>query len=365
MAFREKIGKYYYVRYKDESGKWKRKSCGRKATRMDADYLVKEYSARELNYHHKKPVRMVETDLIKGIEKFQKEELPRWKIGIEKQESSIRREQSALDNVIEYLQDHGMKKFKSFDRMVAQEYLDYRRDKGMSPRTVKEERRLLNNFFIWAMEMHFCSENPMVKSVAPKSIKKKPRYFSFKELALIFSLAKEPYRTIFRFLFLTGLRIGELSNLIWTDWDSENQILKIRVVAANKKKRTPGNKTKREEFIPLNEDAIAVLESRRAADDSEIFIFLNAEGNRLEDDNVYRNLKRILDNESIMDASPHTFRHSFASHLAIQGVSLYVIRDLLMHKSIKETEIYAHLSPDSKREAVKKLSLPRVIAEAA
>ena len=73
----------------------------------------------------------------------------------------------------------------------------------------------------------------------------------------------------------------------------------------------------------FNPDAIAVLQSRLEAKDSEKFIFLNEGGNRLDDDNIYRNLKRILDNESIIDASPHTFRHSFASHLAM---TLYAIR---------------------------------------
>ena len=127
------------------------------------------------------------------------------------------------------------------------------------------------------------------------------------------------------------------------------------VVSADKKARTPGNKTKRIETIPINEDAHAILEQRKAAGDSNRFIFLNAAGNRLDNENMYRNLKRILKKLDIADASVHTFRHTFASHLVIQGVSIYIVRDLLRHASVKETEIYAHLSKESTRNAVSRL----------
>ena len=129
----------------------------------------------------------------------------------------------------------------------------------------------------------------------------------------------------------------------------------IRIVAADKKNRTPGNKTKREETIPINDSADKILQERKAANESEQFLFLNHGGNRLDDDNIYRNLMPILHKLKIFDASPHTFRHTFASHLVIAGVSIYIVKELLRHASVKETEIYAHLAKDSTRSAVNKL----------
>lgn len=64
----------------------------------------------------------------------------------------------------------------------------------------------------------------------------------------------------------------------------------------------------------------------------------------------------ILDKLKIHDASPHTFRHTFASHLVIVGVSIYVVKELLRHASVKETEIYAHLAKETTRSAVEKLN---------
>lgn len=358
MAYVYKSGKVWYVRYKDPAGRWQRKSCGKKATRPEADYIAKEYSAKELNYYHKLPVRMIGMNLVEALKKFQKEVLPRSPIGVDKQESSIRRERSAVQNIIDFVSEKGITKFRGFDKETAHAYMALRKKEGIAPRTQREELRLMKGFFKWAIKQHFCVENPAEDIVAPKDTKKKPRYFSVKELVVIFSLAKEPYRTIFQFLFLTGLRIGELANLIWDDWDDETQRLKIRVVSADKKNRIPGNKTKHEESIPLCQDAVNILEIQRAAEDSDSFIFLNGGGTRLDDDNVYRNLARILKKAGIKNGHPHTFRHSFASHLAIMGVSLYVIKELLRHKSIRETEIYAHLSRETTRNAVEMLRLP-------
>jgi integrase len=71
----------------------------------------------------------------------------------------------------------------------------------------------------------------------PKLETKKPRYFSEEELSNIFAEAIEPYRTIFKFLYLTGLRIGELENLEWLDFNERQRYITIRVTDKNKTKR--------------------------------------------------------------------------------------------------------------------------------
>lgn len=198
MAYIFKLGKVWYVRYKDPAGKWQKKSCGKSATRHEMDYIAKEYSAKELNYHHKMPIRLIEMKPAEALEKFQKEVLPHSPIGIDKQESSIRREKTAAQNIISYVEKKGITKFRGFDKDVALAYMASRKKDGMSPRTLKEELRLLKKFFKWSKKQHLCVENPADDIKAPKDIKKKPRYFTLKELAIIFSLAKEPYKSIFQ-----------------------------------------------------------------------------------------------------------------------------------------------------------------------
>lgn len=356
MAYAVKRKSIWYIRYKDETNKWHYVSCGKDANKSDADYLAKEYGARELNRHHKAPVRIVTCNLEQALILFRDTVVPRSTIGIDKQQSSIRREQATVNNFIAFVHERHLEQFRAFDKDMAQEFMDKRVAQGMSAKTRREERRQLRKFFKWAIKQNYCTENPTEEIAAPKLPEKKPRFFSMEELKKIFELAREPYRLIFMFLYLTGLRTGELCNLEWRDYNRELRTLTIRVIAADKKKRTPGNKTKREETIPLCDAALDILDQRKAANDSARFVFLNHAGNRLDDDNIYRNLMPILDKLKINDASPHTFRHTFASHLVIAGVSIYVVKELLRHASVEETEIYAHLAKDTTSAAVEKLN---------
>ncbi|HUI91605.1 MAG TPA: tyrosine-type recombinase/integrase [Chitinivibrionales bacterium] len=356
MAYAFKRKNIWYIRYKDENDKWEIKSCGKNAIKTDADYLAREYSAKELNRKHKAPVRIVNSNLEQALILYRDTVVPRSTMGIDKQQSSIRREQATVNNFIFFVREKHLEQFKAFDKEMAQAFIDKRVEEGMSAKTRREERRQLRKFFKWAIKQNYCAENPTEEIVAPKLPKRKPRFFSMDELKKIFETAMEPYRLIFMFLYLTGLRTGELCNLEWRDYNRDLRTLTIRVVAADKKKRTPGNKTKREETIPLCDEAINILERREAANDSEQFVFLNQAGNRLDDDNIYRNLMPILDKLKIRDASPHTFRHTFASHLVIAGVSIYVVKELLRHASVQETEIYAHLAKDTTSAAVEKLN---------
>ena len=116
-----------------------------------------------------------------------------------------------------------------------------------------------------------------------------------------------------------------------------------------------GNKTKREEFVPLSPEAMEIVNKRYNSGESDTYIFLNKDGRQLSNDNIYRNLKRFLNNQNIPHASPHTFRHSCASHLVIKGISIYTVKEILRHKSVKETEVYAHLSNMAVKNAVEVL----------
>ena len=260
-----------------------------------------------MNRHHRAPVRMIETDLEKAMIGFRDEILPRSCTGVDKQLTSIAKEKASFNNLIAFVHDHSLMHFRSFDKEMAIAYMDFRQNQGMSAKTRREERRLLRKFFKWAIKNHHCIDDPSVDLIAPKTPKGKPRFFTEEELFAIFNRAKEPYRSIFKFLYLTGLRTGELCNLEWRDYNWKTQTLTIRIVSADKKTRTPGNKTKREETIPINGSADQILRERKTANENDQFIFLNQGGNRLDDDNIYKRLMPILRELNFSDASPHTF----------------------------------------------------------
>ena len=214
MATKFKRNGCWYIKYKDVDGKWKNKSCGKNAKGSDAEFLRKQYDAKELNNFHKAPVRLLNIDILDALKNFKDEVLP----GEEKTDSSIKREQAAVTNILNFLERKYITSFKEVSNSIMIEYMNERKKQKISVKTRREERRLLRKFYKWAIKKSLCTVNPAEELPLPKLLKKKPRYFSEDELSRIFTTAKEPYRTIFKFLYLTGLRIGELSNLKWTDF---------------------------------------------------------------------------------------------------------------------------------------------------
>jgi len=350
MAYVDRRNNIYYIRYKDSAGKWKRKSCGKNMTKREAEYLAKQYSAKELNYYHKAPIRVLNESIFDALNEFRDKVLGREHKSI----NSIQREQTVLDNFRAYLNNAQVKRF---DEVNANEYFDARKASGAAPKTLKEEKRVLSKFYRFAISSHYTEINPVAEVVTPKLVQKHPRFFSKEELDQIYAASKEPYKSIFQFMANTGLRSGEIANLQWNDWNRELNKLTIRIVEGDRKERRAGNKTKREGMIPLNTKAVDILKALEAEKRHPQYIFTNGIGNQIDNDNIYRVFKPILRKLSINDGTVHTFRHTFASHLAIKGISLYVIKELLRHKSIKETEIYAHLSNEATAKAVSMLNL--------
>ena len=367
MAFIFKRGDRWYIRYKDEAGEWHKVSCGENGKKADAEYLASQYTNKEMNRRFTTPVRVVEQDVQKALEIFRDQKL-REGVNAGKEESSINREQTIANIFLNFLKEEGLTKFKEIDEGTIRKFADKRLKQGCQANTRIKDRRVVYNFFKWTMERHYCVENPVESLERPKRFQKPPRYFSEDELKKIIGSASERYKKIYTLLYLTGMREGEISNLEWRDYNRNEKFLTIRVMS--------GNKTKREETIPLNEEAVKVLTERekekqndkkemshvevmhrktynpKAAPDIDRYIFVNEHYNKLDPSNIYRNLKWLLKEHSIIDASPHTFRHTCASHLVIKGVSIYTVRDLLRHRSVKETEIYAHLSKKTVRDAV-------------
>lgn len=353
MATRFKKGRTWYVRHKTESGAWINICCGRSATAEEAETIRKNYDARELNYRHHAAIRPVAADLLQQLEQYKKNEIPRSNTGLPKSRKSITRYQACIDNFTIWMSNTGIHHYKAFTESKAREFFDYLLSKNRSASTIAKHRETLIKFFKWSIANHYVDLNPMLAIKAPKRVPKPPRFFSEAELKKIFDNSLPPYGDIFKFLYLTGLRIGELGNAETSHYQPHLQALRIPVME--------GNKTKRETTLPLNPEAIKIIERQEVyrqrfnSPDAGKYIFLNALGLKLDNGNIYENLKRVLHNQKIPDASPHTFRHTTASHLVIKGVSLYVVRDVLRHASIRETELYAHLSKEPVREAIKLL----------
>jgi len=149
----------------------------------------------------------------------------------------------------------------------------------------------------------------------------------------------------------SGLRFGEIAGLTWGDVDFEQGVIHLR-----------DPKSGRTEQVYINEPVREVLERRRQEADNlspNTLIFPGRNGQRQARVSraFSRAVKRLGLNEGVTDPRQkvvfHTLRHTFASWLVIKGVPLYTVQKLMRHRSIAMTERYAHLAPDTMREAVK------------
>jgi integrase len=215
--------------------------------------------------------------------------------------------------------------------------------KGRRPKTRKNYLALLKTILNYAVKWGIIDKNPLLTVKAPKIVKTF-HFFSKKEVAKLIASAEEPLRTGIIILVNTGIRRGELFNLRWQDVDLKAKKLRVWPYEGF----VP--KGKRPRSIPLNSEALKILRDiKKQAGDSE-FVF-----------RPYNNLHTLrrqftnLAKELGMGGTLHDLRHTFASHLAMEGVPIPVIKELLGHSDISTTMIYAHLSPEKHMAAVETL----------
>ncbi|WP_158213730.1 tyrosine-type recombinase/integrase [Sphingopyxis witflariensis] len=150
----------------------------------------------------------------------------------------------------------------------------------------------------------------------------------------------------------TGCRRGELFDLTWSNVDLDRRILTVTGATA---------KSRRTRHIPLNREATAVLLNWRAqCEDTSGLVFVNEQGERF--DRVNSSWRRLLKDAEITAFRWHDMRHHFASRLAMGGVDLNTIRELLGHSDYAMTLRYAHLAPEFKLKAVEVLDGARETA---
>lgn len=150
----------------------------------------------------------------------------------------------------------------------------------------------------------------------------------------------------------TGLRRGELFSLEWTSVDWERRLISVEGAHA---------KSGKTRHVPMNQTCFDTLQQwQRQTNPESGLVFPGTSGGML--DNVKRSWTAVLEQAEISNFRWHDMRHDFASQLVMNGVDLNTVRDLLGHADIKTTLIYAHLSPRTKMDAVRKLDSMSLIS---
>jgi integrase len=230
-------------------------------------------------------------------------------------------------------------------------YIESRQAAGVKLATVQRELCLLSSSINFCnAEFDMSMPNPVSKLGLGRS-EHRVRWITRQEAARLMweveRVAVRPHLSVFiRLALNTGCRRGELLGLEWGRVDIEHH--RILLEACHTKSR-------RRRAVPLNEDAVHALGRVKAWQVSvgvqSSLVFAGVDG-RVK--GFRGSWLSALRRAGIEDFRMHDLRHTFASWLVMQGVSIYVVRDLLGHASVTQTEIYAHLAPDQGMEAVRR-----------
>ncbi len=226
-----------------------------------------------------------------------------------------------------------------------------------SSATMARKIATLRSFYRWIDRCSMIPANPMLLIRTPRQNKRLPKAIDVRQVEQLLSAPDDSDllgardRAILETLYSTGIRVSELVGINRGDVDVVGQAMIVR------------GKGKKERIVPLGSHAIASLQhyvamlekdprSAGQNGDREAPLFINKHGGRLSTRSVRRKVSKYLAKAGLdPDISPHTLRHSFATHLLDNGADLRSVQELLGHQSLSTTQVYTHLSSQRLRDA--------------
>ncbi|MGI9013912.1 MAG: tyrosine recombinase XerC [Phycisphaerales bacterium] len=237
------------------------------------------------------------------------------------------------------------------------EFLANLGEQEYSPATMARKIATLRSFYKWMLKRGFVDANPMVMIRTPKQPKRLPKAVDVHQVERLLAAPDDRTllgardRALLETLYSTGIRVSELVGINRNDIDEAGEAIIIR------------GKGKRERIVPLGSHALAALRTYQDILDSNLreaglpidldaALFINKHGGRLSTRSVRRKVTKYLREAGLdTDISPHTLRHSFATHLLDNGADLRSVQELLGHQSLSTTQVYTHLSTKRIRDA--------------
>lgn len=244
----------------------------------------------------------------------------------------------------------------TIDRKTIRNYLAHLTASGISKKSIVRRMSAIRTFFKFAFENQLISASPTETLETPKLDKKIPASLSYEHVQKLFALPDtNSYlglrdRTIMELFYSSGMRVSELVGLNRSDIDAKNLLIKLK------------GKGKKERIVPITRNAASwittylqhperyqTIDGHQAEEDPHA-VFLNKLGKRLTTRSVDRNFEAYLKQSGLAShATPHTLRHSIATHWLENGMDLKTIQVMLGHSSLATTTIYTQVSSSLKQ----------------
>ena len=252
-------------------------------------------------------------------------------------------------NFIQFLQNYNIDDPQRIKYNHLAEFFKFLNDAGLTSTSSSRYHSSLKGFFAYLYQSDYITQNPVEKIPSPKLSKKLPQVLSINEIDAILS---EPDvekklglrdKALLEIFYACGIRVSELINLKISGLYFKEGI--IRVLGKGSKER----------LVPVGRSAVKwvneylkqsrpLLEKRNK---SENYLFLNIRGSKLSRMGVWKIVDHYVKAAKIdKEVHPHTFRHSFATHLLEGGADLRAVQEMLGHADISTTQIYTHIDRD-------------------
>jgi integrase/recombinase XerC len=249
-----------------------------------------------------------------------------------------------LTQLAAYLQEQTVS-LKKVDNIVLRGFLATLYAKREKKSTVARKLAAIRSFFQFCIKKKWLEDNPAKVVSTPKQEKPVPSFLSEEEMSQFLDLPQtdKPLdlrdKAILELLYATGIRVSELVGIDMDNVSFDERLIRVK------------GKGKKERIVPFGkiaEDSLSkYLRVRRLINKGDVddtALFLNYRGNRLTPRSVERTVDKYIKTTAVRrKISPHSLRHSFASHLLSRGADLRVIQELLGHESLATTQKYTHL----------------------
>ena len=235
---------------------------------------------------------------------------------------------------------------------ILQKYFRYLNRTKISPTSIKRKYSSLSSYFSYLIDRKIIKKNPLNGIYTPKLKKKLPTILSIEEIKRIFNQSENTDnellglrdRCIIELLYSCGLRVSELCELKVNNIQFDANVIRF-YGKGNKERIIPLTFYAKEWLEKYLYQSRQILSNRKSSEQK--FVFLSNNGKRLTRAAIWQSIKKYVNAAGITKTvSPHTFRHSFATHLVDGGANLIEIQKLLGHSDISTTEIYVHLSKE-------------------
>lgn len=273
---------------------------------------------------------------------------------------SLHTVRSYKDDLIQFFdfiqQEYGETPLQDINPAMIKTWMADLREQELTAKSINRKASSLKSFFKFQLKLGNIIMTPMINIAAPKIAKRLPSFVMEKDMEMLLTKIEFPNdwdgkttRLLIQMFYATGVRLSELVNLKEKNINWGTSSIKV-LGKGNKERILPISNKLMNNILIYKKEKRKLFESY----DNEYF-FVTPKGKKLYSKYVYLKVNAYLSQvTTIQKKSPHTLRHTFATHLINNGANLNAIKDLLGHSSLASTQVYTHNSIEKLKDAYKK-----------